>query len=590
MLNKTFATFVVVFAVLLVSGTMIEAGQTGQPTIYREASGGALVTPTPPQPAPAPEPQPEPNQPQAIPQPEPPAPPIAAQVVESEPTPAPEIDEDEGFDARWLLLLLLVPAAWWLWTHRRNNTDLTLDGVSPYEGPTTGGAEVIIRGRNLNTTVEPSVRFGEQEATTIRVVDENTIMCNTPAQDAGVVNVTVSAGGQTATLDNAYTYVAEPAPPAEGDDAAAPPADDEPAPEPELDDAAPAADPEPEPAPPPAPPADPEPEPEGDQVPPVATIVGIALALVLGSAALASAQSITDTSLNSLTIGNPASEVRLDIEGACDPDTVLIQPGVVVSNVRREGEQVVFMAEAQTGTEPVPSRMCVVCKDGSQVDSIPGMEFSIVTPSENWLREQYLARDAELRAELIAMIEEVQNNSTPEINIGDITNTVTSNVTTNVMNQVNARIDARLEGVRGNIVTLNSRVDELSGVVGRHTLTLGQHERELQRLNARINGHEEAHEELGAWASYQFSSRDRAIQLNRLGVEHGLRAIDGELEGTKADSVTSGRHWWSLGIAKWERTDTERLGWAEREQATIQAMQDLLAKEPFPPANNNDAR
>jgi hypothetical protein len=77
-------------------------------------------------------------------------------------------------------------------------------------GFTSGGDAVTITGLNFRgdgSGTPPIVRFGTVQATSVVVVDRQTITCNTPAYGTtGVVAVSVRCGSQIDTLSNAFTY------------------------------------------------------------------------------------------------------------------------------------------------------------------------------------------------------------------------------------------------------------------------------------------------------------------------------------------------------------------------------------------------
>jgi len=90
-------------------------------------------------------------------------------------------------------------------TNLASPTTLTLTGFSPPTGPTTGGTVVTIRGANL--TGATSVTFDGIAGTTITVMNSTTLTVVAPAHIAGTVDISVTAGGQMATI-HGYTYLA----------------------------------------------------------------------------------------------------------------------------------------------------------------------------------------------------------------------------------------------------------------------------------------------------------------------------------------------------------------------------------------------
>jgi len=84
----------------------------------------------------------------------------------------------------------------------------TVSSVSPNVGPLAGGTAVTITGANFASPA--TVMFGSTAATTVTVVSGTSITATTPAGSAGAVNVTVTANGQSGTLNNGYTYASAP--------------------------------------------------------------------------------------------------------------------------------------------------------------------------------------------------------------------------------------------------------------------------------------------------------------------------------------------------------------------------------------------
>jgi hypothetical protein len=86
----------------------------------------------------------------------------------------------------------------------------TLTGVAPVSGSTSGGTAVTLTGTNFASGA--TVAIGGVAATGVTVVSGTTMTATTPAHAAGAVSVSVTnADGQSATLANAFTYIA-PAP------------------------------------------------------------------------------------------------------------------------------------------------------------------------------------------------------------------------------------------------------------------------------------------------------------------------------------------------------------------------------------------
>lgn len=86
-----------------------------------------------------------------------------------------------------------------------------VDSVNPNTGRASGGLAVTITGRNFRVTgngVQPTVTFNGLPATSVVVVDRQTITCVTPAQTESLsADVVVAVGSQTGTLFGGFTYV-----------------------------------------------------------------------------------------------------------------------------------------------------------------------------------------------------------------------------------------------------------------------------------------------------------------------------------------------------------------------------------------------
>jgi len=82
----------------------------------------------------------------------------------------------------------------------------TLSSVSPATGPAAGSTLITLTGANLSGAT--GVTVGGVAATNVQIVNATTVTAITPAGTAGAESVSVTTVGGTATLDNAYTYVA----------------------------------------------------------------------------------------------------------------------------------------------------------------------------------------------------------------------------------------------------------------------------------------------------------------------------------------------------------------------------------------------
>ena len=83
-------------------------------------------------------------------------------------------------------------------------TPPNITGILPSSGSTAGGTSVTITGTNF--TGATLVTFDGLAATTINVVNSNTITCITPARSAGAVGIIVTTGGGPSSEFSSFTY------------------------------------------------------------------------------------------------------------------------------------------------------------------------------------------------------------------------------------------------------------------------------------------------------------------------------------------------------------------------------------------------
>ncbi len=91
---------------------------------------------------------------------------------------------------------------------------VTVAGISPAAGPTTGGTAVTITGDNF--TRGTAVSIGGVAASNVQLSSDTSLVAWTGARPAGTVDVVVTSDGASATLPSAFTYeepVAPPPPP-----------------------------------------------------------------------------------------------------------------------------------------------------------------------------------------------------------------------------------------------------------------------------------------------------------------------------------------------------------------------------------------
>lgn len=78
--------------------------------------------------------------------------------------------------------------------------------ITPSEGPTAGGSSVTITGNNFTGTT--SVEFGGDAATSVVVVNDETITCDTPAHAAGLVDIEIiNPTSFDITATDAYEFI-----------------------------------------------------------------------------------------------------------------------------------------------------------------------------------------------------------------------------------------------------------------------------------------------------------------------------------------------------------------------------------------------
>lgn len=84
----------------------------------------------------------------------------------------------------------------------------TVTSIDPVEGPVAGGTTVTITGSELDDVT--GVTFGGTPGTALVIVNATSVTIDTPSNSPGAVDVVVTDPHGSATLTNAYTYVAGP--------------------------------------------------------------------------------------------------------------------------------------------------------------------------------------------------------------------------------------------------------------------------------------------------------------------------------------------------------------------------------------------
>lgn len=82
---------------------------------------------------------------------------------------------------------------------------LSVSGVSPASGPTSGGYDITVKGSNFSSIKE--VNFAGNKITDFRVADSQTIVFKAPSHPAGPVNLSVvNNNGENSALNNIFIY------------------------------------------------------------------------------------------------------------------------------------------------------------------------------------------------------------------------------------------------------------------------------------------------------------------------------------------------------------------------------------------------
>lgn len=84
--------------------------------------------------------------------------------------------------------------------------ELKVLGVHPSRGGMSGGTFVTVRGQGFAQGGSASLLFGTAPATNVEVVSDSLITARTPMREPGVVDVSVTLGGETATATGAFSF------------------------------------------------------------------------------------------------------------------------------------------------------------------------------------------------------------------------------------------------------------------------------------------------------------------------------------------------------------------------------------------------
>lgn len=90
-----------------------------------------------------------------------------------------------------------------------SSTAMGISGVSPSQGPTSGGTVVTLNGTGFQTGA--GVAFGSAQSTAVTVASSTQIDAMSPAGSSGTVGITVTdPNSQSASLPSAFTYTSGP--------------------------------------------------------------------------------------------------------------------------------------------------------------------------------------------------------------------------------------------------------------------------------------------------------------------------------------------------------------------------------------------
>jgi IPT/TIG domain len=90
-----------------------------------------------------------------------------------------------------------------------SSTSMSISGISPSQGPASGGTAVTVTGTGFQTGT--TVEFGSVQSAGVTVVSSTQITAVSPPESAGTVAVTVTgSNSQSASLPSAFTYSSGP--------------------------------------------------------------------------------------------------------------------------------------------------------------------------------------------------------------------------------------------------------------------------------------------------------------------------------------------------------------------------------------------
>lgn len=87
---------------------------------------------------------------------------------------------------------------------RSSDAPLLVSSIAPTAGSTLGGTQITIIGSNFGPT--STVRLGDTPATNVVVNSTTSMTAVTAPHSAGVVDMSISSGGRSATLSGSFTY------------------------------------------------------------------------------------------------------------------------------------------------------------------------------------------------------------------------------------------------------------------------------------------------------------------------------------------------------------------------------------------------
>lgn len=319
-----------------------------------------------------------------------------------------------------------------------------------------------------------------------------------------------------------------------------------------------------------------------------ATVILLAMGLGAMMAATANAQNLV-IDPNVLVTGEPIPTTFTLTGSTCapqSPTSVVVQPGVTVSGLTTTPDGFTFEAVATPATERSVSNVTVTCNDRSTLDLHPDSYLMMGTAALSQVRYETNARLDSLEATLAALPSPGSSPPpsatppAPTVDADAIESAVMANVETR-FETLQQSVDALEHNLANSMTTVRGDLTTLRRAIRLNTRGRTDQAAELDRLNIRLSGLESDNSGLDDWVRNQVGNRNRAIQLNRLGVEQALGGVANETADTLVEASETHR------LAKWlwlkrSKPDQKRIDNAMAVATSISEMRGWLEAEPFP--------